>query len=201
MNNESVLHLTQFDPDTVLFRQQADPDRDTGQRSIWLSEPIATATACKLVDTLLRFESAAPGVPIHLYIHSPGGCVVSGLAIVNTMQHISSPVFTYAVGMAASMAAVVLAAGQKEHRYVLSGSFVMIHQPSAGAGGTMENLRATLAFQSQLEASSNRILARCSGRTIGEIEEVCRVDKWMDARAAKDFGLVDHILEHHPDKL
>lgn len=201
MNNNSTLHVPRFDPESLFSPRETDPEHDTGHRTIWLNEPVTSATTARVVDHLLRFESAAPGVPIHLYIYSPGGCVVSGLAIVNTMQHISSPVYTYAIGFAASMGAVILAAGQRDHRYALAGSFVMIHQASGSVGGTMENLRATLAFQSQLSAETERILARSSGRNEQEIQEASRVDNWMDAAAAKTFGLVDHILEHHPAKI
>lgn len=200
MNNTSVLHIPQFDPDQLLVRPEQSADHDTGHRTIWLNEQIVPGTTQKLVDTLLRFESAAPGVPIHLYIYSGGGCIGSGLAIINTMQHISSPVYTYAIGHAASMAAVILAAGQRDHRYALSGSFVMIHQASGGAGGTMENVRAMLAWQAKLDAESDLVLARACGRSEKEIQEASRVDNWMDAQEAKAFGLVDHILGPHPSK-
>ncbi len=200
MNNEPLLHIPQFDPDQLFVRPDPSPDHDNGHRTIWLNEPIGPATTQKLVDTLLRFESAAPGVPIHLYIYSGGGCIVSGLAIINTMHHITSPVYTYAIGYAASMAAIILACGQTKHRYALAGSFVMIHQGSGGASGTMENLRATLAFQTKLEVESDRVLARACGRSEKEIQQASRVDNWMDAQEAKSFGLVDHILEPHPAK-
>lgn len=201
MKNHSELSNARFDLDKFLSPQPPDPSHDTGHRTLWLNEPITPATTQKIVDTLLRFESAAPGVPIHLYINSGGGCVVSGLAIINTMRHISSPVYTYCIGYAASMGAVVLAAGQRNHRYLLTGSFVMIHQGHGTAGGTMENLRATLAFRSKLEAESDRILAYSCGRSEQDIQEASRVDNWMDAEAAKSFGLIDHILSPHPDKL
>ena len=201
MNNNSVLHAPRFDLDNVFAPREADPVRDTGHRTIWLNEQVTPATTGKVVDTLLRLENAAPGVPIHLYIFCPGGCVVSGLAIVNTMQHITSPVYTYAIGFAASMGAVILASGARDHRYALAGSFVMIHQASGTAGGTMENLRATLAFQSKLSGETDRVLARRCGRSEKEIQEASRVDNWMDAADAKAFGLVDHILENHPEKI
>jgi ATP-dependent Clp protease protease subunit len=200
MNNEPLLHIPQFDPDQLFVRPDPHPDHDEGHRTIWINEQISQVTTQKLVDTLLRFDSAEAGVPIHLYIYSGGGCVVSGLAIISTMHHITSPVYTYAIGYAASMAAVILASGQRDHRYVLAGSFVMIHQASGGGGGTMENLRATLAWQSKLEAENERVLARACGRSEKEIQQASRVDNWMDAQEAKSFGLVDHILEPHPAK-
>jgi ATP-dependent Clp protease protease subunit len=201
MNDHSELNNARFDLDSFMAAQPPDPSHDTGHRTLWLNENITPATTQKIVDTLLRFEGAAPGVPIHLYINSGGGCVISGLAIISTMQHISSPVYTYGIGCAASMSAVILAAGQPDHRYLLAGSFVMIHQGRGTAGGTMENLRATLAFQSKLDAETDRILARRCGRSEQDIQDASRVDNWMDAEAARSFGLVDHILASHPDKL
>ena len=185
--------LSAPDPESV-------PSCDEGHRTLWLNEPVSPPAAQRLIDAMLRYDSDAPGTPVHLYIYTPGGCVVSGLAITDTMRHISSPVFTYALGFAASMGAVILAAGQKGHRYILPGSFVMIHQASGNAGGTMENLRATLAFQTKLEDRVDDLLARCTGRTPEEVREASRVDNWMDARQAKAFGLVDHILGRHPGK-
>jgi ATP-dependent Clp protease, protease subunit len=171
---------------------------DTGERLILICEPITPLLAMRVTTELLRYESAEPGIPIHMQLFSPGGCVVSGLAIIDTMYHITSPVFTYSVGYAASMAAVILACGEKDHRYILPHSRVMIHQASGSAGGTMDNLRATLAFQSELENDCDELLARATGREISEIRAASRVDNWMRATAARDFGLVDHLLEAAP---
>ncbi len=202
-NHTSVEHTPGHNDLSYLDELALEPDStegDTGHRTLWLNEPVSPPEAQRLIDAMLRFESDAPGTPIHLYVYTPGGCVVSGLAITDTMRHISSPVFTYALGFAASMGAVILAAGQKGHRYILPNSFVMIHQASGNAGGTMENLRATLAFQTKLEDEVDNLLARCTGRTTEEIREASRVDNWMAASQAQAFGLVDHILNRHPDK-
>lgn len=177
------------------------PGGDTGQRALWLNEPVSPDTAERLIKALLCFENDDSGTPIHLFIYTPGGCVVSGLAITDTMQHIASPVFTYALGFAASMGAVILAAGDKGHRYILPNSFVMIHQSSGSVSGTMDNVRATLAFQNKLDNEVNKLLAHCTGRTQKEIREASHVDNWMEAHQAKAFGLVDHILDRHPNKL
>jgi ATP-dependent Clp protease protease subunit len=96
------------------------------------------------------------------------------------------------------MAAVILACGKKDHRYILPHSRVMIHQASGSAGGTLENVRATLAYQNELENDCDEILARVTGRNIAAIREASRVDNWMRAEAARDFGLVDHLLEAAP---
>lgn len=171
---------------------------DSGERLIVICEPITPALAMRVTTDLLRYEAADPGTPIHMQLFSPGGCVVSGLAIIDTMDHITSPVFTYSIGYAASMAAVILACGEKHHRYILPHSRVMIHQASGSAGGTLENVRATLAYQNELENDCDEILARVTGRDIDAIREASRVDNWMRAEAARKFGLVDHLLEAAP---
>jgi len=175
-----------------------DPIDDPGERLIVLCEPISPSVAMRVCLDLLRYESSSPGAPIHLHLFSPGGCVVSGLAIVDTMRHLSSPVFTYSIGYAASMAAVILACGEKDHRYILPHSRVMIHQASGSVGGTLDNVRATLTFQNSLEEDCDQLLAAATGHDIQRIREASRVDNWMHAEAAREFGLVDHILASHP---
>ena len=174
--------------------ESIEPEGDCGSRLIYVCEPVTPALAIKVTTELLQYEAMAPGQPIHMFIYSPGGCVISGLAMIDTIQHITSPVFTYAIGFAASMGAVILACGHKDHRYILPHSRVMIHQASGAAGGTLDNVRATLAFQSALEEETEELLAKATGRTSEEIRLASRVDNWMNAKSARDFGLVDHIL-------
>ena len=197
-----IPHETSGRPDTFStgkIRLENDlesvgPDGDCGSRLIYVCEPVTPALTTRVTPELLQYEAHVPGQPIHMFIYSPGGCVISGLAIIDTMQHITSPVFTYAIGFAASMGAVILACGEKDHRYILPHSRVMIHQASGAAGGTLDNVRATLAFQSALEGETEELLAKATGRTGDEIRLASRVDNWMDAKSARDFGLVDHIL-------
>ena len=171
------------------------PEGDIGERYIVISEPITPEVTMRVTHDLLRYESSQPGVPIHLQLFSPGGCVVSGLAIVDTMRHITSPIFTYSIGFAASMAAVILACGEKQHRYILPHSRVMIHQASGTVGGSLDNVRATLAYQGELENDCDTLLAAATNRDVEAIREATRVDNWMSAKAAMEFGLVDHILD------
>jgi ATP-dependent Clp protease protease subunit len=173
-----------------------ETDGDTGARIVRIYDPVGADLSTRVVEELLSLDAHAPGEPIHMFLYSPGGCVVSGLAIIDAIRHIESPVFTYAIGFAASMAAVILACGEKDHRYILPHSRVMIHQASGGAGGTLDNVRATLAFHNELEEESNALLAKATGRSIQEIRDASRVDNWLKATAARDFGLVDHILSH-----
>lgn len=201
MNNHIASYPPAVGVDALFGCEALTPDHDNGQRTLWLSEPVNPAVTQRVVETLLRFESAAPGVPIHFYISSPGGCGLSGLAIISTMQHISSPVYTYAIGSACSMGAVILAAGQPNHRYILPSSFVMIHPGHHEASGTLDNLRSTCAFQSKLDAEVVHILSVATGRMEEDVRASCQVDNWMDAGTAKSFGLVDQILEIHPSKI
>jgi len=188
----SKLHTTN-DPLGALLAD--DPPGDTGHRTIDIQEPVTPAVATRVIRELLAYESADPGTPVHLFVFSPGGCVVSGLAIIDVMQHVSSPVFTYAMGFAASMAAVILAAGARGHRYILPHSRVMIHQASGTVGGTLENVRATLVFQTQLENENDEMLSKFCGRSLEDVRMASRVDNWMTAPEALRFGLVDYILE------
>jgi len=179
----------------------AEPDGDSGSRIIQLQEGINSSSASRVVLQLLQFEAEAPGQPIHMFIYSPGGCVISGLAIIDTMRHVTSPVFTYAIGFASSMGAVILACGRRGNRYILPHSRVMIHQASGSVGGTMDNVRATLAFQSALESEIEILLAEATGKNVDEIRGASRVDNWLKAPAAVEFGLVDHILTAAPGKI
>jgi len=173
-----------------------ETEGDTGARIVRIYDPVTSDLSTRVIEELLSLDSHESGEPIHMFLYSPGGCVVSGLAIIDAMRHIESPVFTYAIGCAASMAAVILACGEKDHRYILPHSRVMIHQASGGAGGTLDNVRATLAFHNELEEESNALLAEATGRSIQEIRDASRIDNWLKAPAARDFGLVDHILSH-----
>lgn len=179
----------------------AEPEGDCGSRIVQLQESVTPDSAGRVVLQLLQFEAEAPGQPIHMFVYSPGGCVISGLAIIDTMRHITSPIFTYAIGFAASMGAVILACGRKGNRYILPHSRVMIHQVSGSVGGTMDNVRATLAFQSALETETESLLAQTTGRNVEEIRGASRVDNWLKASAAVEFGLVDHILSAAPGKI
>ena len=174
--------------------ESVGPEGDCGSRLIYVCEPVTPALAIKVTTELLQYEAQGRGQPIHMFIYSPGGCVISGLAIIDTMHHITAPVFTYAIGFAASMGAVILACGHADHRYILPRSRVMIHQASGGAGGTLDNVRATLAFHSALEGETDELLAKATGRTSEEIRLASRVDNWLDAKSARDFGLLDHSL-------
>jgi ATP-dependent Clp protease protease subunit len=168
---------------------------DRGDRIIHLLGSVDSQSSIAIVNKLLQYNTENPNLPIHLQIFSPGGCVVSGLAVVDTMRHVECPVFTYCIGCAASMAAVILACGTKGHRYILPRSAVMIHQPSGQIGGSIENVRSTMEFHNRLEEQTTALLAEATGKNSETIREATRVDNWLGAGQARDFGLVDFILE------
>ena len=149
-----------------------------------------------VVAQLLFLESENPDKDINLYINSPGGIVSAGLAIYDTMQFIRCNVSTMCVGQAASMGAVLLAAGTKGKRYALPHSRVMIHQPLGGYQGQATDIdihaREILKMRDQL----NEILASHTGQTVDKIAEDTERDRFMDPRQAQDYGLIDKVFEH-----
>ncbi len=168
-------------------------------RIIFLGEEINSVSANLVVAQLLHLESQDAEKDISLYINSPGGEVYSGLAILDTMNFIKPQVSTICVGMAASMAAVLLSAGAKGKRFCLPNSHVMIHQVSGGAQGTASDVERTIGFMFNLKKRLNGILAKHTGKTEKQIEKDADRDNYMTAEEAAAYGLVDKVLTHHSD--
>ena len=171
-------------------------------RIVFLGEGIDDAVANTVVAQLLHLESEDPDKDISLYINSPGGSVTAGLAILDTMNFIKCDVSTICIGLCASMASVLLAGGAKGKRYALPNSEVLIHQPMGGAqSGTQETDMAIIAEQmKKTRARLNKILADATGQSIETIAKDTERDNWLDALEAKEYGLVDEVLEHHGEK-
>ena len=163
-------------------------------RIIFLDQEVNDASASVIVAQLLFLESEDPSKDINLYINSPGGSVFAGFAIYDTMRYIKCDVSTICIGMAASMGAFLLAGGTKGKRLALPNSEIMIHQPSGGARGQETEIRIVAENILKTRNKLNRILAENTGRSIEEIDRDTERDNYMDAKAAKDFGLVDEIL-------
>jgi len=165
------------------------------ERVIFLVGPVSDQTANLVVAQLLFLESENPDKDISLYINSPGGSVSAGLSIFDTMNFIKPDVSTLCIGMAASMGAFLLAAGAKGKRFALPNSKIMIHQPLGGAQGQATDIeihaREILRTREQL----NRILAERSGQTLEKIAADTERDYFMTAAEAKDYGLVDQVIE------
>lgn len=163
-------------------------------RIIFLGEEINSVTANLVIAQLLHLESQDAEKDISLYINSPGGEVYSGLAILDTMNYIKSQVSTICVGMAASMAAVLLASGAKGKRFCLPNSIVMIHQPSGGAQGQQTEIEIAAREIRETRATLNKILSDATGQPFEKVQADTERDNYMRAQAALEYGLVDRIV-------
>ena len=163
-------------------------------RIVMVSGPIETNMANTIVAQLLFLESENPNADISLYINSPGGEVYAGLAIMNTMQYIKPNVSTIGMGVVASMASVLLAAGEKGKRFLLPDATVMVHQPSSGTQGMITDMEISVREGQRLKKLITQKMSEFTGRKEKEVFDAMERDNWMDAEAAKKFGLIDGIL-------
>ncbi|MDY2776822.1 MAG: ATP-dependent Clp protease proteolytic subunit [Collinsella sp.] len=168
-------------------------------RIIFLGEEINSVTANLVIAQLLHLESQDAEKDISLYINSPGGEVYSGLAILDTMNYIKPQVSTICVGMAASMAAVLLASGAKGKRFCLPNSIVMIHQPSGGAQGQQTEIEIAAREIRETRRTLNQILADATGQPIEKVGADTERDNYMRAAQALEYGLVDRIVSSRVD--
>ena len=169
------------------------------ERVIFIVGPIEDHMANLIVAQLLFLESENPEKDIALYINSPGGVVTSGLAIYDTMQFIKPDVTTICIGQAASMGAVLLAAGAKGKRYSLPHSRVMIHQPLGGFQGQATDIEIHTREILETRTRLNRILSNHTGQSIEKISIDTDRDNFMSSEAAKAYGIIDHVLEKRGD--
>ncbi|EIE22464.1 ATP-dependent Clp protease proteolytic subunit [Coccomyxa subellipsoidea C-169] len=151
-----------------------------------------------IIAQLLYLESENPEQPISMYINSQGGVVTSGLAIYDTMQYIRNPISTLCVGQAASMASLLLAAGEKGHRRSLPNSRIMLHQPSGGFQGQASDIRIHAEEIARLSKRLNKIYAKHTGQSEELIEETLDRDRFQSADEAQQFGLIDEVIETRP---
>jgi ATP-dependent Clp protease, protease subunit len=168
-------------------------------RIIILGTPINDAVASSIVAQLLFLESQDAEKDINLYINSPGGVVSAGMAIYDTMQYVKCDVATTCVGMAASMGAVLLAAGTKGKRHSLPHSRVMIHQPLGGVQGQASDIEIEAAEILRLKRELSRIIAEHSGKDIKQIIQDSDRNKWMTADEALNYGLIDRVMRREKD--
>ncbi|MDO4271279.1 MAG: ATP-dependent Clp endopeptidase proteolytic subunit ClpP [Eubacteriales bacterium] len=166
-------------------------------RIIMLTEEVNDVTASLVVAQLLYLEAQDPDKDISLYINSPGGSVTAGMAIYDTMNYVKCDVSTICVGLAASMGAFLLAAGQKGKRFALPNAEVMIHQPSGGAQGQASDMKIHTEWILKTRDKLNRILADNTGKPLEEIERDTERDNFMSAQEALEYGLVDKIFDKH----
>lgn len=164
-------------------------------RIIFFGTPVDDYIANVITAQLLFLESSDPKKDIIMYVNSPGGSVYAGLGIYDTMQYVNPDVATICTGMAASMGAVLLAAGSAKKRSALPHSRIMIHQPSAGMQGTSRDMEISLKQTIELRMDLYSILAKHSGQTFDRIDKDSDRDYWMRAKEARDYGLIDEVLE------
>lgn len=163
-------------------------------RIIFLGTDVNDYTANVIQAQLLYLDSSDPGKDVSIYINSPGGSVYAGLGIYDTMQYIKSDVSTICTGMAASMAAVLLVAGEKAKRFALKHSRVMIHQPMGGAQGQASDIEITAREIQKLKKELYTIISDHSGQPFDKVERDSDRDYWMTAGEAKDYGMIDDVL-------
>ncbi len=169
-------------------------------RIVFIGTPIDETVASLTIAQLLFLQSEDATEPIQMYINSPGGSVTAGLGIYDTMQYINPEVHTWCVGLAASMAAVLLAAGEKEHRHCLPHARVLIHQPwSSGIAGQATDLKIQAEEILRTRDSLNTIMSRHTGQPLERIEHDTDRDYYMSAVEAREYGLVDIVAEKQPE--
>ncbi len=163
-------------------------------RIIFLGDEVNDATAGLVVAQLLFLEAEDPDKDIHLYINSPGGSITAGMAIYDTMQYIKPDVSTICIGMAASMGAFLLAAGEKGKRYALPNSEIMIHQPLGGTRGQATDIEIHANRIVKMKEKLNSILAERTGQPIEKLKMDTERDNFMSAEEAKQYGLIDEVI-------
>lgn len=166
-------------------------------RIIFLGSAINDEVANSVVAQLLYLQADDPKKDVHMYINSPGGSVSAGLAIYDTMQYISCDVCTYCIGQCASMGAILLTAGTTGKRFALPNGRVMIHQPLAGMEGTAEEILIHMKEFSKVKEKINDILIRHTGHPYEKISQDTDRDYFMSAEEARDYGLIDKVLENN----
>lgn len=199
----SVPNIHGFTPHVIEERQLNVVGMDVFSRLmmdriIFMGVPVNDYVANVIQAQLLFLESTDPKRDVQMFINSPGGSVIAGLGIYDTMQYVAPDIATICTGLAASMGAVLLAAGSKGKRTALPHARVMIHQPSGGMQGQFSDMEISYKLIKQMKKELYDILARHTDQPYDKIEEDCDRDNWMTAGDAKEYGLVDEVLERTP---
>jgi len=171
------------------------------ERIIFITGPVEDNMSTLIVAQLLFLEAENPKKEISMYINSPGGVVTSGLAIYDTMQFIKPAVSTLCIGQAASMGSLLLAAGAKDMRFALPNARIMLHQPSGGFQGQATDIMLHAQEILNLKKRLNEIYVRHTGQTLKKIEDTLERDMFLTAEMAKDFGVVDKVIDSRPEEV
>ena len=201
----AVPNITGFTPQVIEERQMNVVGMDVFSRLmmdriIFMGVPVNDYVANVIQAQLLFLESTDPKRDVQMFINSPGGSVIAGLGIYDTMQYVSPDVATICTGLAASMGAVLLCAGTKGKRSCLTHSRVMIHQPSGGMQGQFTDMEISYNLIKDMRKELYEIMASHTGKDFKEVEADCERDKWMIAKEAKAYGLVDEVLDRKSAK-
>jgi ATP-dependent Clp protease protease subunit len=201
----SIPNVTGFTPQVIEERQMNIVGMDVFSRLmmdriIFMGVPVNDYVANVIQAQLLFLESTDPKRDIQMFINSPGGSVIAGMGIYDTMQYVSPDVATICTGLAASMGAVLLCAGKTGKRTCLPHSRVMIHQPSGGMQGQFTDMEISYKLIKQLRNELYDIMATHTGKTFEDIEKDSDRDNWMTAQEAKEYGLVDEVLVRNADR-
>lgn len=170
------------------------------ERIIFLSGPVEDGMATLIVAQLLFLEAENPKKEINMYINSPGGVVTAGMSIYDTMQFIKPAVTTLCMGQAASMGSLLLTAGAKGQRFALPHSRIMVHQPSGGYRGQVTDILIHAEEVRELKRRLNEVYVKHTSRTLKEIEDALERDNFMSAEKARDFGLIDQVIEQRAEE-
>jgi ATP-dependent Clp protease protease subunit len=205
LDTVAVPNIHGFTPQVIEERQMNIVGMDVFSRLmmdriIFMGVPVNDYVANVIQAQLLFLESTDPKRDIQMFINSPGGSVIAGLGIFDTMQYVSPDVATICTGLAASMGAVLLAAGTDGKRSCLEHSRIMIHQPSGGMQGQFTDMEISYNLIKSMRKELYDILANRTGKEFKQIEEDCERDMWMKAQEAKDYGIVDEVLDRKPGK-
>jgi len=169
-------------------------------RIIFMGYPVTDEVANIITAQFLFLESTDRTRDIQMYINSPGGSVYAGLGMYDTMQFVTPDISTICTGMAASMAAVLMCAGAKGKRTALKHSRIMLHQPSAGAGGQASDIEITVNEVRKIKKELYEVIANHTGQTVDKVANDCSRDYWMTSTEAKEYGIVDEVLTINPRK-
>ena len=168
------------------------------ERIIFVNGPVHDGMSTLVIAQLLHLESENPSKEISMYINSPGGVVTAGLSIYDTMQYIKPDVSTLCIGQAASMGSFLLAAGKKGKRFSLPNSRIMVHQPSAGFQGQATDIEIHANEVMDLKKRLNEIYSKHTGKSVDDVKKALERDNFMNPEIAKDFGLIDQVVESRP---
>jgi len=200
-NTKKDIHDSMFIIPTITERTQYGErvydiySRLLKDRIIFLGTPVDDAVANAVIAQMLFLDSQSSDEDIKLYLNTPGGLVTSGLAIYDTMQYVKSPVSTICIGTAASMGAVLLAAGAKGKRFILPNSEVMLHQVMGGAEGQASDIKIRAEHILKIKDRLNKILAKHTGQSLPRIEKDTDRDFYMSAEEAQGYGIVDKVIK------